>query len=102
MPQSNQDWKSKLRYFACHRGSNCVCGKDCGGKRPLNTGWQDEATNDPEAVAKLRSDPGINVGILCGSDSDLCVLDIDPDKRGHESLKKLEAELGPLPDTYTV
>jgi hypothetical protein len=103
MEETSSNWKSKLRYFACHRGANCACAKpDCRGKRPLNIGWQHEATCEPGAVEALRSNPRINVGILCGSASDLLVLDVDPDKGGNDSLAKLESELGLLPESYTV
>ncbi len=104
------DWKSKLRFFPCHSviDGSCTCGDPkCGGKsgkHPRSSGWQRQATNDPEQVAKWTSDPAINLGIACGPDSDLFVLDVDVknNKAGLRSLADLQAAHGDLPPTAMV
>jgi hypothetical protein len=38
-----------------------------GGKRPIYGGWQRDATTDPDLIARhWRSEPGPNIGIICG------------------------------------
>ena len=38
-----------------------------GGKRPIYKGWQRDATTDPDLIARYwRSEPGPNIGIICG------------------------------------
>ncbi|CAN5770861.1 hypothetical protein BH23CHL8_BH23CHL8_08240 [soil metagenome] len=38
-----------------------------GGKRPLYRNWQSDATTDPELIARYwRSEPGPNIGLICG------------------------------------
>lgn len=45
-------------------------------KRPLNKGWQGEATADPDAIAALwRQERDANIGLLCGVKC--WVLDVD-------------------------
>ena len=40
---------------------------DPGGKKPLFTGWQRDATTDPDLIARYwRREPGPNVGLICG------------------------------------
>lgn len=46
--------------------------------------------------------PAANVGIVTGRQSDLFVLDVDPGKCGDDSLRELEAQYGPLPNTVEV
>src|SRR4051794_41178759 len=66
-------------------------------KRPLATGWQAEATSDPDKLAKLFGGrKAFNVGLACGHD--VVVLDVDG-QPGEESLYKLERKNGPLPET---
>ena len=86
-----QNWKSKLRYFPIKSGE----------KKPAEKGWQSQATNDESKISLWRSRG--NLGIACGSDSDLLVVDVDPDKGGIESLAKLVENVGkPFPSTYEV
>ena len=38
-----------------------------GGKRPLFPGWQRDATTDPQLIGRYwRSEPGPNIGLICG------------------------------------
>ena len=38
-----------------------------GGKKPMYTGWQADATTDPAIIARYwRGDPSPNIGIVCG------------------------------------
>jgi putative DNA primase/helicase len=100
------DWKAQLRYFPCHstEGRECACGEaacEKQGKHPAVTGWQRKATNDPEQVARWRTDPKINLAIACGHASNLFVLDVDG-IFGPISVAELEKEHGPMPETFTV
>jgi hypothetical protein len=45
------------------------------------------------------ADGNANIGIATGVASDLLVLDIDPRNQGVATLRRLEADLGPLPET---
>lgn len=37
------------------------------GKRPLYSGWQRDATTDPDLIGRYwRTDPGPNIGLVCG------------------------------------
>ena len=72
------------------------------GKRPIIHGWPEVATTDESQVRELWTDhPEANVGIIGGPRSELLILDLDNkgSKRGDDTLRTLEAELGPLPDT---
>lgn len=103
------NWKDRIRYFRCHSvvDGRCTCGKlDCSsaGKHPKSTGWQQEAIRStPEQAQAWNADPNINLGIACGADSDLFVLDVDIKKEdGHETLTKIQRQHEPLPTTLTV
>ena len=80
----------------------CSCGKaacEDSGKHPRIKGWQKRASHDPAQVARWWSRwPEANIGILCGAASGLVVIDVDGPE-GEESLKALEAAIGPLPET---
>ena len=86
-------------------GAKCSCERpDCNspGKHPKIVDWINRATADPEQVRRWwTSWPDANLGVATGSDG-LIVIDIDPRNGGERSLKCLEDELGPLPDTATV
>ena len=76
-----------------------------GEKRPALAAWQDAATLDPDLATDWFTrwaDHG--VGIACGEVSGLFVIDVDnaKGKVGDRTLAELEAEYGPLPETYTV
>lgn len=98
-----------LRHAADGR---CSCGNPRGisehdykqgGKHPLITGWEKEATTDWAQVAKWwRDNPKSNIGIATGEASGIIVLDVDPDNGGLDSLTALEKEHGQLPQTYRV
>lgn len=71
-------------------------------KRPLTNNGYNGATKDSSSVeAWWRRHPNANVGIATGEVSDIFVLDIDvgTNKDGEETLRRLEAEHGPLPKT---
>ncbi len=72
-------------------------------KRPdSRSGWQERATTDPNMVDRAFShDRPENLGIATGRGI-VFVLDVDQDKGGFESLKRLEDEHGPLPETTVV
>lgn len=72
-------------------------------KVPAIEGWREKSSADPAAVRALfRPYPRANVGVACG-ESGLVVIDVDThgDVDGHCALRRLEAELGALPDTVT-
>ena len=73
------------------------------GKIPTLRDWPTKASIDPEQIrAWWIEQPMANVGIATGTQSQLLVLDVDPDKGGDDSLRKLEAQHGPLPMTIEV
>lgn len=81
----------------------CSCGNTAcpsPGKHPLTTHGLKDATTDPNTITGWWHQwPIANIGIATGSESNLIVLDVDPDDGGDESLYKLEQTYGPLPDT---
>ena len=81
----------------------CSCGdEDCSspGKRPYTHRGLHDASTDPDQIRRWwREWPDANVGIRTGAESELIVLDVDPDHGGDESLAQLEALHGPLPAT---
>lgn len=81
----------------------CTCGDpNCQnpGKHPAIKGWQKAATTDPEQIRSWwKQNSEYNPAILTGGS--LAVLDVDGEE-GRESLRRLEEEHGPLPDTRTV
>ena len=96
------------RVFPVHwmdPDGQCSCGKpDCGspGKHPIETGWQASATTDEETIIRWWSrSPQANIGVKCGKDSNLTVLDVDGDV-GRDTLHDLEAKHGALPATPIV
>jgi putative DNA primase/helicase len=69
------------------------------GKHPRVMQGLKAAAHDPGQVAKWWAQwPEANIGIVCGAVSGLVVLDVDGPE-GEESLKALEAAIGPLPET---
>jgi putative DNA primase/helicase len=79
---------------ACPEGPNCTRGA---GKHPRISGWQHNASRDPEQIARwVRQFPRANIGILTGHASGFVALDPDSanGKRGEESLARLLAEAG--------
>ena len=73
------------------------------GKTPTLKDWPTRASANPEQIqAWWTGQPSANVGIATGTQSRLIVLDVDPDKDGDESLRRLEKQYGPLPVTPEV
>jgi len=88
-------------------GGECSCGRPAcpnKGKHPRTAHGLTDATTDENTVSTwwefdFRCS---NVGIRTGQESGLVVLDVDPRHGGDESLRQLEAQYGPLPETPTV
>lgn len=86
----------------------CTCGHtDCksqrSGKHPFTRHGLKDASNEIEKIAALfnyRAD--LNIGVVTGSISKIFILDVDPLKGGFESLDKLIATYGDLPETVDV
>jgi len=82
----------------------CSCGReDCQqpGKHPRTKTGLKEATKDPGQISEWwRKWPNANIGIVTGRASGLIALDIDVRHDGESSLETLEADLGPLPETW--
>ena len=71
----------------------------CKGKEPLLNNWPEIAVTDPLHVGDIfTKHPTANLAIVTGNG--MFVVDIDGDQ-GHESLAKLEAHNGKLPETWT-
>jgi putative DNA primase/helicase len=97
-----------FRVFPLHsiRDGRCTCSRaDCGknsGKHPRVKDGFKVATADALLIeAWWRKWQDANIGIATGATSGIVVLDIDGSK-GLESLRLLEAKLGPLPLVPTV
>jgi Bifunctional DNA primase/polymerase, N-terminal len=85
----------------------CSCGKPActsKGKHPQTAHSFYDATTDEDVIRTWGEVdyPRANIGIRTGKESGLVVLDIDPDKGGEESLRQLEEQYEPLPETVTV
>lgn len=80
----------------------CSCGKlECSsaGKHPRLKDWQRLATTDEDQIAEWWRDwPTANIGLKCGADSNLTVLDVDG-AEGRDTLRSLELENCELPMT---
>lgn len=62
--------------------------------------WADVATTEENMLLGWwEYQPDANIGIACGERSGITVLDIDKDHGGYETLTKLIAQYGKLPDT---
>jgi hypothetical protein len=54
---------------------------ETGGKKPRLKGWPKKATTDPDTIKKWWSDwPDANIGLACGKESGVFVLDVDGEK----------------------
>lgn len=81
---------------SCNKGRRCTSK----GKHPKDNEWQKaERLTGPEIEDTWRIDLAPNLGIATGETSGFFVLDIDPKGGGFESMRKLNAEHGKLPDT---
>lgn len=81
----------------------CTCGRaDCAspGKHPLTKRGVHDAATDPDTIRGWWSRwPWANVAVATGVASGFIALDIDPRHGGGESLRDLEKQHGPLPET---
>ena len=83
---------------SCNDGDAC----QRPGKHPRTAhGVKDATTSKTQIKSWWERWSRANVGIAAGHESGILVLDIDPRNGGAETLKNLEAELGPPPDTVT-
>ena len=77
------------------------CSEGLRGKHPLINGYTKLTRIATKTIEKwFANRPDAGVGIVCGEYSGLVVVDLDG-AAGEESLKKLERQHGPLPDTLT-
>jgi hypothetical protein len=96
---AERGWPAFPLYSA--KNGACSCGdplcEDIG-KHPITRhGFYDATTNIKQIKDWWAERPDANVAVATGKPSGLFVLDVDPDKGGFETLRKLEAEHGPLP-----
>lgn len=95
---SNQKLKTALYLInKCgYKVFPCVPGE----KRPLTGKGLYDASNDPhDAQTWWEMFPDANIGLPCGKENGICVLDIDSKSGGFKSLNEIESH---LPDTYAV
>lgn len=82
-------------------GGACACGNsECTNiaKHPRNVKGISEATSDKTRIRQWWTQwPSANIGLACGDR--FFAVDVDPKNGGKQSLQKLEAEYGKLPDT---
>lgn len=85
---------------------SCSCRRDCGrdiGKHPRTLAGLSDATTDLAVIRGWwKSWPDANIGIRCGADAGIVVIDIDTHHDGWDHAERLEAEHGPFPATFTV
>ncbi|GEM_PF-2137613 len=101
--------KLGIAIFPIHgmKDGQCTCGgriKNCRpGKHPLVRYPSAAATTDEVEIRKLwRDHPFANIAVPTGRRFGVFVLDVDIDKGGLESLRKLEERYGKLPLTWMV
>ena len=71
-----------------------------GTKWPRIDAWQEAATTDTDQINKWwTARPNDGVSIICGVESGIFVIDVDPYHDGDQTLAELEALHEPLPDT---
>ena len=68
------------------------------GKRPALKEWPKVASNDPAKVKEMFAHHTGNIGIACGNESGVLVIDVDLPS-GPATLTRLQKELGDLPAT---
>ena len=61
--------------------------------------YQRRCVSEKTLHAWFRRSPDYNVAIVTGALSGVVVLDVDPRHGGNDSLRELETEHGPLPET---
>lgn len=88
----------------CHCPKRMKCSSP--GKHPLAAavpqGLKNATTDEKQAREWWREWPNANVAIVCGAESGIAVVDIDPDHDGHLTLRTLEKTHGKLPSTPMV
>jgi hypothetical protein len=70
------------------------CGQD-------GHGFHDATLDLDKITAWWTANPDANIGVPTGPESGIAVVDIDPRAGGEDSLEKLEARIGSLPETLT-
>jgi hypothetical protein len=93
--------------FPCHwidRG-RCSCKQDnCRnpGKHPLTQHGFKAATTDTHMINGWMAEwPNANWAIRTGPEIGLTVVDLDPRHGGYDSIKQLQQQRGPMPETLT-
>lgn len=91
-----------IPLYSPRPGRACSCGKatcESQGKHPQTSHGVKDATKNEETIRLWWSAwPDANVGIACGPESGIDVLDVDGDE-GRATLAHLEQQHGPLPTT---
>ena len=97
------------RVFPCHTivAGRCTChaAAACGspGKHPRTEhGCLDGTTDQDQIRIWWQKWPNANVGIATGRDSNLAIIDIDPEHGGEDALAALESHYGAIPQTVEV
>lgn len=94
------------KLHSIDQNGNCTCSNiECPskGKHPLSTGWQNDLIDKHEQLLNFFLErPNSNLAIYADSSETFFALDFDKKNGGLETLKKMEAEYGPLPKTPTV
>jgi hypothetical protein len=70
-----------------------------GQKKPPPSGWKQSATKDSEKIKEIwNKTPDANIGIVCGYESGLYVIDVDvkDNAGGFDSLAEIEKQIGPI------
>lgn len=83
--------------------ATCDCGHNCdqAGKHPLVKGWQRTIPSVRAAQSTWPAGTRRGIGLLCGPQSGVFAIDVDPRHGGERSLAKLEHAHGQqLPDTW--
>jgi putative DNA primase/helicase len=76
-------------------------GEHCAGKHPIPSRWERTIASVPAARAAWRPELGERgIGLACGARAGVWVLDVDIGTGGPETLRRLEAQHGALPDTW--
>jgi len=94
-----------IPLHSVNKDGTCTCGNNCNseGKHPMIQDWPNCASRESEQIKKWwRRWPDANIGIACGSISDLVVLDMDPRHNGENSLDELENRIGVFTQTTTI
>src|SRR5579872_6052145 len=83
-------------FCSCSKGIECPNP----GKHPRNVnGVKGASTNRKQIHEWWNAHPDANIGIACGSKSNILAIDIDPRNGGNETLRRLEETLGNLNST---